>query len=476
MNRRHSRGFTLLELMIAMAISIIALGGWMFKTQVEMRERLGSGQGDVLVRIQGALSTYMVNNYAALVNGTAVTGVATAMAPTVAELQTIGLLDGAVSSTNLYGGNYGIQVSKVPAACTPPNCNLYGLVWLTNAINNPVTGTVDGVALGAAIIKAGGDAAYSLPGSGSTLTGLGGSWTDTNPAGNVPGILAMRAGYGSSGMAAFLRRDGSLPMTGTLNMGSQRITGVMTATAGVTLCTTKGDWAQDATTGAPVYCDGTKFQSVAAGANWVATYGALPGCNAASKGQIYTVMTPAAGSGPRGYSCDGAAWQPLAVADNGTLTVATSLQVGNTAVGAAGSGAATGAVAAGTVEVKLKVADNSSCAGYPEGAIAQSSVTTGLILSCQSGSWKKQNSVSESAAEFVKSIGYPLLPLAVRAQGLGAEAFMQISAVTLGSNVTYFWYNSSYYCSYNPVSGGLLGSSMLYCPPSLALDGRAIQQ
>jgi prepilin-type N-terminal cleavage/methylation domain-containing protein len=42
----------------------------------------------------------------------------------------------------------------------------------------------------------------------------------------APFILAMRNGYGSSGMDEFVRRDGSRPLTGTWNVGNNSITGI----------------------------------------------------------------------------------------------------------------------------------------------------------------------------------------------------------------------------------------------------------
>lgn len=49
---------------------------------------------------------------------------------------------------------------------------------------------------------------------------------NANPAQGLPYILAMRNGYGSSGMDAYVRRDGSLPLTAEWNVGGQNISGV----------------------------------------------------------------------------------------------------------------------------------------------------------------------------------------------------------------------------------------------------------
>jgi hypothetical protein len=47
--------------------------------------------------------------------------------------------------------------------------------------------------------------------------------TVNNPMGNVAGILGASFGYNTGGFAQFLRRDGTLPMTGSLNLDGQKV-------------------------------------------------------------------------------------------------------------------------------------------------------------------------------------------------------------------------------------------------------------
>ena len=160
-------------------------------------------------------SKYLSLYYSNLVNGTAIAGIANEYAPTMAELQAINVIPSGFSTTSAYGTPYQVALSKIPAGCVAPACDIAGKVYIGGAITDPSTGKP--LILEDAAAAIGGDGGYSDTITPGTLTGMNGSWTDTNPLGTVAGVLAMRVGYGSSGWSAYVRRDGSLPMEGDLN-------------------------------------------------------------------------------------------------------------------------------------------------------------------------------------------------------------------------------------------------------------------
>ncbi|HDR9068285.1 TPA: shufflon system plasmid conjugative transfer pilus tip adhesin PilV [Burkholderia vietnamiensis] len=216
-SRAGQRGvYDLVSLGIGATIVVAFATVGLWEKRQEMLSEQMSAQGGILLDIGNLVNgKYLALYYSNLVNGTAIPGVANEYAPTMAELKAINVIPAGFSTTSAYGFPYQVSLSKVPAGCIAPACDIAGNVYIGGAITDPSTGKPLTLADGAAAI--GGDGGYSDTITPGTLTGMNGSWTDTNPVGNVAGVLAMRVGYGSSGWSAFVRRDGSLPMEGDLN-------------------------------------------------------------------------------------------------------------------------------------------------------------------------------------------------------------------------------------------------------------------
>lgn len=356
----------------------------------EWRESLGKTQGQQLDTLGAAVDAYVATNFRELV-GQTTTGtmvgengsagmVAAALAPTVAELKTLGYLKANFNATNTYGGGYRVDLAKIGSCGSGAYaCSIGGTTSTSAGIM--FRGVPDITALAAALKELGADGGFSKSASPGTISGISAAWSATNPVGATAGVLAVRIGTDAARFNTSYRRDGGLPLTAALQMGGNKITGILAVdmTTNPT-CTTKGDLAQDSTTGAPVYCNGTpgtyKAIGGATAATWVANYSALTAtvtCNTAAKGQTYVVTTPTVGTGPRAYTCDGTAWQALAVNDSGALVVDGLLTVGK-ADGTSGG-----------LNIRRVATVGDSCNAAVDGNVAQDS--TGMLLTCQSGKW-----------------------------------------------------------------------------------------
>lgn len=200
-------------------------GMWALFQQVSAGR--AESQGDLVRTVSLAVQTYATENHRNILEGTAVAGVSTPLRPTLAELRALGYLSSTFSDRSLYGTGYRVQLALSPSGCLPPLCDLTGLVSLDAPLVG-ASGRVEWVALGTAAQRIGGAGGFSSATTPTLITGLGASWSATNPMGSVAGILAARVSYNSREMGSMMRRDGSLPMTDTLRMGGNMISGLRT--------------------------------------------------------------------------------------------------------------------------------------------------------------------------------------------------------------------------------------------------------
>ncbi|MFL9611180.1 hypothetical protein ACKF11_13950 [Methylobacillus sp. Pita2] len=364
------QGFTLVEVGIVLIIMTLMVALKIREDAQELRMALAKSQGEQMKVAGKGLYNYALANFNAIVDGTAVAGVANTHAPTVAELKTLGYMESGFNANTFYGGTYNFTINKSPATCTT-DCNIAGLAYTSTPMRDPIDNQVDATLLGQAINAIGAD------GGGSTRTpaainGKAGGWTSANPAGAVTGILAMRVGEGSAlDLSAYLRRDGTRPMTGNLNMGNQSIENLLVAISGAA-CPDIGALATTAN-GDVLSCQNGTWQQQGS-AYWkdpVGTAAGLPACTMSTIWQTRLITAPTVGTKPIPYSCNGSAWVALMIDDAGNLTVPNT-------------------VALGKIQVNDIVAEGSVCA--TNGLVARDA--TGLILSCQSGSWKSSGSTT----------------------------------------------------------------------------------
>lgn len=345
--KKRQLGFTLIEVGIAAVLSA-AIAALLLSVEANnLRQQVATDQGQLLNTLNNAVNAYEATNFAALVNHTAVAGVANEYSPTVTELSSLGYLSNPYSTQNLYGGGYSIVLSLQPAGCVTVNCNVGGLVALTTPILNN-EGVADTAAAGQAMIAAGGDAAMSSTVTPGTVAGVNGSWIATNPMGNVSGIVAMRNGYLSSNYAPFLRRDGSLAMTGSLSLGGNNLTNANSVSANSVSAT--------AITGTTVTAGNVNTTALTASTGSINTLntGQLSGTNA-----YLTNISSNSVSNTGNVTTN--TLNSNSISSTGRIATSEYLQIGGTASIGAG------------------------CS--PSGLIAQDG--SGGLLSCQSGVWAR---------------------------------------------------------------------------------------
>ena len=240
-----NKGFTLIELILVISIGSL-ISFLSFQSLIKDQEKImAKASGQQLSDIGNAVNSYIAVHYdklSALTNATGVTsdpGPRTCVSATqicTITTQTLineGILPATFNGLNAFRSGYAIQLKR---SGTAPYYNINGLV----TTNNAWIGTGNKIRydlLGAAMQTAGIDSGMTNN-STSKVSGYNGSWTQQNTSFsniNKSGQLAYQVGYGSYSYSIYLRRDGTLPMTGNLNMGNQDINSAKNITASATV-------------------------------------------------------------------------------------------------------------------------------------------------------------------------------------------------------------------------------------------------
>lgn len=130
-----------------------------------------------------------------------------------------GLLPVSYSGLNIYKSSYKILLKR---SGTTPNYVINGLVIATTAWKEGGKTRYD--LLGKAMQTAGVDSGMTQ--STTVISGMQGQWQESfSNFSNITGsgLLGFRTGFNSALYSIYLRRDGTLPMTGDLNMGGNNI-------------------------------------------------------------------------------------------------------------------------------------------------------------------------------------------------------------------------------------------------------------
>lgn len=227
------KGFTLTETALVMAVS--AFIGFVAFGQLVKNEEYKKAQfaGEQIKVLGNALNAYISNHYDTLSSLTNSTGNSSDAGPrtcysatntcsvTHQTLINDGLLPSTYSGKNVYGSGYNILLKREGSA---PYYQIHGMV-VTNEPLKTTNVNIRYDLLGNAMLSAGIDSGMTKD-SSSLVSGFNGGWSATSADYsniNKLGLLAYQAGYGTYNYSVFLRRDGTLPMTGNLNMGANSI-------------------------------------------------------------------------------------------------------------------------------------------------------------------------------------------------------------------------------------------------------------
>lgn len=208
-------GFTLVELLIVVAVSALLATSLAMNARHENRKLYGQKVGNSYKPFMDALQAYVTKNKQTLLlsaqQGISVSGTAQPLAPTIAELKSLGLFSSSYAITlPSNGGTPLFKIELRPAGCSAATCEL--AYWVAN--NKPELG-VDGLADEGVLAVAaktfdahaegGATAGYSKSLTPAKITASQGQFAElTNPNGSVAGIFAVFNTSAPLGSSAFV--------------------------------------------------------------------------------------------------------------------------------------------------------------------------------------------------------------------------------------------------------------------------------
>ncbi|STI24355.1 putative PilV-like protein [Escherichia coli] len=264
------KGFSLLELTLVLGVGTIVAFMKFQDMKNEQESILASAVGQQMKQIGEAVNGYINIRYDKLSTLSNAAGTGTDPGPrtcsgSVCEItyQTLineGLLPSTYTGTNANKSSYKIILKRDG---TTPNYVINGLITTSTAWIEGGKTRYD--LLGNAMQTAGIDSGMTK--TTSISSGHSGQWTETSANFNnitSTGQLAFRVGFNSALYSVYLRRDGTLPMTGDLNLDGHNINNVAALNATGNITTTGDLQARNIKATGKIDADG----NISAG-NWV---------------------------------------------------------------------------------------------------------------------------------------------------------------------------------------------------------------
>lgn len=244
------KGFSLLELTLVLGVGSMMAFLKFQGMRNEQETIIANAVGSQIKQLGEAVNRYISVRYDKLSTLSNATGTGIDPGPRTCSgdgceisfetLVNEGFLPVNYSGDNLQKSSYKILLKRDG---TTPNYVINGLVATTAAWKDGSKIRYD--LLGKAMMAAGIDSGMTK--SATVASGYGGQWSEkSSDFKNITseGLLVYRVGYDSSMYSVYLRRDGTLPMTGNLNMGGNDIDNAKNITA-----TGKGSFGGNITSG-----------------------------------------------------------------------------------------------------------------------------------------------------------------------------------------------------------------------------------
>ena len=356
----NGKGFSLLELILVLGVgSMIAF--MKFQDMKNEQEAIvANAVGQQIKQVGEAVNSYISIRYNKLYTLSSAAGNGTDPGPrtcsasmceiTYQTLVNEGLFPPSFNGMNAFRSFYKIQLKRTGIA---PNYIINGIITTTSSWTE--NGAIRYDLLGKSMQAAGVDSGITK--TASTATGYGEQWKEVSSNFNsiaTAGQLTYRVGYNSALYSVYLRRDGTLPMTGDLNMGGNNISN-----------------AKDITASGMMYAGTLKSTGLAdIGGQLLVTGPSL------LKGAVSTNGS---------LTVDGVTTLKNSLTASGNITSSQKIQGGELA--------STGRTSVGEfLQINGTATENTACA--PNGL--QGRDTKGMLLSCVNGKWQSGSANSLS--------------------------------------------------------------------------------
>lgn len=232
MKKQNKKGFSLLELVLVLGVGSMMAFMRFQDMKNEQETVMAKAVGQQMKQMGEATNRYISIRYDKLSTLTASSSQSSDPGPRTCDssdceitYQTLvneGLLPASYTGVNAQKSSYKILLKR---SGTIPNYVINGLITTTLPWSEGGKFRYD--LLGKAMQEAGVDSGMTQ--SATVASGLQGAWKETSTVySNITsaGLMAYRVGYDSAMYSVYLRRDGTLPMTGDLNMGGNSINNI----------------------------------------------------------------------------------------------------------------------------------------------------------------------------------------------------------------------------------------------------------